>query len=71
MCEEVQGFYIYMKVWRYEKEIFVKILQPDRVTDFAFGKHWVKRDVIEVQLFHVGTTLKKESTDNKFNLYED
>lgn len=51
----------------------MKILQPDRVTDFAFGKHRVKRDVIEVQLFNVGTctTLKKESTDNKFNLYED
>lgn len=48
----------------------MKILQPDRVTDFAFGKQRVKRDVIEVQLFHVGTTLKKESTDNKFNLYE-
>lgn len=47
----------------------MKILQPDRVTDFAFGKHRVKRDVIEVQLFHVGTTLKKEGTDNKFNLY--
>lgn len=37
----------------------MKILQPDRVTDFAFGKYRVKRDVIEVQLFHVGTTLKK------------
>lgn len=37
----------------------MKILQPDRVTDFAFGKHRVKRDVIEVQLFHVGTTFKK------------
>lgn len=39
----------------------MKILQPDRVTDFAFGKHRVKRDVIEVQLFHVGTTLKRKA----------